>query len=437
MMGVMDEPHTSRSRGTRHLRIALLLAFAFAPAVTAQQKSEVGTRAFYIAFAQQIENATWPQKVCQNNGHGPQGNECVDAREYEDGVIIASPQNWTSAHSDSVRHTVKGSRVVAYFDFGDVPLAHSKECAFCYGHIMGDRVGRNCSTTYSCGSSAFVTGLQHAFEPSLAVHDITDGLPGAMVEGYPGLAKYVWTNASATALSNFLGAWLPAHGFDGIYLDGYLEADRIDFHQCTTREEGCTSFMKPGRSYDIDGDGVADSSSTIYASYFAWAPAFVAMLRARLGAQAVLLANSAGSLSDASLSGITIEMEACTAARGGARKCADALVAQRAAALAAGHEPVSILWLTHSETIPAAQQCKTVAGLQAQYPWVQAGTDFFDGSHVVCGDSGMAIHKAAELRQGATTQRPSTSIGSVRVSINPALTTLLFYTCVTPQVGNQ
>ena len=34
--------------------------------------------------------------------------------------------------------------------------------------------------------------------------------------------------------------------------------------------------------------------------------------------------------------------------------------------------------------MPAAQQCKEVAALQAQYPWVQAGTDFFDGSHVVC-----------------------------------------------------
>ena len=35
-------------------------------------------------------------------------------------------------------------------------------------------------------------------------------------------------------------------------------------------------------------------------------------------------------------------------------------------------------------------QCQTVADLQQQYPWVQAGTDFFDGSHVVCNSSSEA-----------------------------------------------
>ena len=32
----------------------------------------------------------------------------------------------------------------------------------------------------------------------------------------------------------------------------------------------------------------------------------------------------------------------------------------------------------------ATEQCRNVAALQKQYPWTQAGTDFFDGSHVVC-----------------------------------------------------
>ena len=43
-----------------------------------------------------------------------------------------------------------------------------------------------------------------------------------------------------------------------------------------------------------------------------------------------------------------------------------------------------VLWLTHSESVNASAQCEEVARLQRQFPWVQAGTDFFDGSHVVC-----------------------------------------------------
>ena len=70
--------------------------------------------------------------------------------------------------------------------------------------------------------------------------------------------------------------------------------------------------MKQGHLYDVDGDGKADSAADVSGSYFAWAPAFVAMVRKRLGDGAVILANSAGSISDSSLSGITIEMEACT-----------------------------------------------------------------------------------------------------------------------------
>ena len=45
--------------------------------------------------------------------------------------------------------------------------------------------------------------------------------------------------------------------------------------------------------------------------YWAWRPVFVAQMRKILGEDAVILANSAGAVSDPSLSGITIEMESC------------------------------------------------------------------------------------------------------------------------------
>ena len=74
---------------------------------------------------------------------------------------------------------------------------------------------------------------------------------------------------------------------------------------------------------------------------------------------------------------------------------------------------VSVLWLTHGqcfncctmrkstdfpfvgitplifavvagESMPAEEQCVQVARMQQMMSWVQAGTDFFDGSHIVC-----------------------------------------------------
>ena len=126
----------------------------------------------------------------------------------------------------------------------------------------------------------------------------------------------------------------------------------------------------------------------VASTYFAWAPAFVATVRAALGPDAIMLANSAGSVSDPSLSGITLEMEALVGSRGGGvAKGTAALTGQHAASTAAGRTPVSVLWLTHSDSMPPAEQCARVAELQRRYPWVQAGTDFFDGSHVVCGSS--------------------------------------------------
>ena len=83
----------------------------------------VGTQAFYILFAENVLSPQWPQKLCQNNGRGAQGTECVDARKYQNGVFIASPQNFTTDLIAKVKKDVPGSSVVAYWDFGDIPLA--------------------------------------------------------------------------------------------------------------------------------------------------------------------------------------------------------------------------------------------------------------------------------------------------------------------------
>jgi hypothetical protein len=88
--------------------------------------------------------------VTNTEGIGPQGSECVAPSKYIDGVFIASPQNMTKELIAKVKHDVSGSKVVAYWDFGEIPIMGrtQEECPFCKGHIMGDRPGRNCSTTY-------------------------------------------------------------------------------------------------------------------------------------------------------------------------------------------------------------------------------------------------------------------------------------------------
>ena len=108
----------------------------------------------------------------------------------------------------------------------------------------------------------------------------------------------------------------------------------------------------------------------------------VQQLRERLGSDATIVANSAGALSSPELNGITVEMEACL----DPESCMDAVVGQAAVSVS---PLTTVMWLTHSEAMPPAQQCAAVAKMQAQLPYVFAGTDFFDGSHVVCsGDDG-------------------------------------------------
>jgi hypothetical protein len=183
------------------------------------------TKAFYILFANQIDDSSFPARVCQNGGQGPQGDECVDLRDYSNGVIITSPQNITAAHIAKVKAAVPGSRILAYWDFLHVPYLPKDPsvCACCTGHVMGDKSGRDCTTTYPCGGDAdsFTHSLWGMWNTSWSVTRLTGGDEG-IVCGYPGLSSYVWMEESATAVSAWLAAWLQRVGFDGLYLDGYV-----------------------------------------------------------------------------------------------------------------------------------------------------------------------------------------------------------------------
>ena len=51
---------------------------------------------------------------------------------------------------------------------------------------------------------------------------------------------------------------------------------------------------------------------------------------------------------------------------------------------------VGVFWLTHAEAMPPAEQCARVRAMQEALPWMRAGTDFIDLSHIVCNGTAAA-----------------------------------------------
>ena len=135
----------------------------------------------------------------------------------------------------------------------------------------------------------------------------------------------------------------------------------------------------PG-GFDSNGDGKPETTEQLMQQYAHFKPEFTRRLRQELGAGAMMLANTAGRANDSALNGVTIEMEACVGATAHQR-CINALAEQHAVSHS---PPVSVMWLTHSSSMPAAVQCSAVAAIHEQMPWVVGGTDFYDGSHITC-----------------------------------------------------
>ena len=122
---------------------------------------------------------------------------------------------------------------------------------------------------------------------------------------------------------------------------------------------------------DTDGDGKADTPAETRAQYDKYRPAFSAALRKALGPNAIMVANSDVGQVDPSLNGLTIE--ACD----DAAECVAAFAAQAAVA----HPPLlSVMWLKGAD--PA--ECAIAKEMRAKLPYLLEGTDFYDGTHVVC-----------------------------------------------------
>jgi len=304
-------------------------------------------KAFYILFANQVEDPTWP-------------------KGYEEfSVFIVQPQNMTSELVQKIK-TTTGAKVLAYWDSLHIPI----KAGCSTGHVMGDKSGRNCTTSYPCGTGEYSTAISQMFPPKYALNMINSNGTLTVMCTYPGLATYIPSQDSAKIIANFLSTVIHDAQFDGIYLDNTIDVQLLD--------SGFESILK-NIDFDCDGDGKKNNMQEFLMQYQAWAPSVAFQLRQNLGPNAIILGNTAGSLSNPVFNGITLEMEACE----DAKVCTDALLGQFAVT-ENSNAAISILWLTHSEVMPPSEQCQLVAQWQSKMPWVFAGTDFFDGSHIVC-----------------------------------------------------
>ena len=149
--------------------------------------------------------------------------------------------------------------------------------------------------------------------------------------------------------------------------------------------------------FDSDGDATPDTPAELEAQFKKYHPLWASTLRQQqLGPGAMILGNALGDVADPSLNGITIEMLRCA---DNVTACAERFIAQDRASSSAVLPGTSVIWMD-SATLSADEQCRVVEEVRQRCPFVQPGTDFYDGSHVVCGGGG---HAAAAVAVGMKT----------------------------------
>ena len=100
---------------------------------------------------------------------------------------------------------------------------------------------------------------------------------------YPGLASYVLTKESADATVKFHHDVTMARGFDGLYVDMLTDDWFIGI------EDAALSKIQ----FDCNGDDAADTVLDMQTQWKGWRPYLVEQLRATLGTEKILIANTA------------------------------------------------------------------------------------------------------------------------------------------------
>ena len=277
-------------------------------------------------------------------------------------VFVTQPLNFTKKMIYKVKKETNAIMLL-YWDSQHTP-ALMMGCST--GDVEGDSPGKLVPHSNQGKYASKMRSM--GFKPEYAVRPIPLNYSNPIVCRYPGLASYVLMKSSADVIVDFIVDWAEKYNFDGFYLDNQFSSASFAQYNPTG-----------GGSIDVNGDGTADSIADIIAQYTNWRPYFTQRLRERMP-NTIIIGNSGGPLSDPAMNGLSLEMEYCKEVQ----MCIDIFEAQKAVGIS---PPLSILWLTHSNVIPAQQQCDTAKLIQNKFPWVVVGTDFFDGSHIVCNTS--------------------------------------------------
>ena len=332
-----------------------------------EQQPRRKAAAYYILWKAMLAGPDWPSAYLP----------------YSGGVIIMDPFNVTREDVAQVKRELNAT-VLMYFDTTDIAVpATNGVCAEnnanCNGKLRCSTGGPGlCCTTFDCDrfknaalcpADSFYHGLSQVFELDWTVNLLENGTRHPLCKYYFG-PVFVPFQKSVDALVPYVAGWVKQIGFDGLYLDEVFPSASIAFPLSLLRT----------RRFDADGDGQPETVDELVQQFERFQPQLASGLRSALGQHAVILANSVVGERSSALNGLTIEMESCAGSN--YHRCVETLMAQHNVS----EQPAfAILWLTgESPSNPAAAQCARVSQMQAQLPWVMVGTDFYDGSHVVC-----------------------------------------------------
>ena len=340
-----------------------------APMATVSSKKN----AFYAFFEPMMRApGEWPSKY----------------ERFRDGVIVMDPYNASQATVAEVQSRLNAT-VLMYWDTNDLLMHYSGgQCLPRTSRSCDPATGKYCSTGHvacceswncsyasaaQCGPDAFPRAVAAAVDTAWTVRALPpDGSdPVPQCRYFFGL-NYVPFKESVEAIGRLLTQWVRDKGFDGIYLDEYF-APTV-FARSYLGAHGLFANL----TLDANGDGKADSMPEILDQYTRWRNALTALLREELGPSTVLIANTAGPGADPNLNGITLEMEACApdpAACAGWFRDQEQIGAKPA---------VSVIWTCNVQSMPAQEQCEKAASYQAEMPWVQVGSAWYDGPRVLC-----------------------------------------------------
>ena len=326
--------------------VPAILLCTLAALVLAPSSAHADAGAYFLLTAEDVDGPAWPRNFTSYS------------------LFVASPAGLTKQHVAKIHTDVPHAKVLAYFDTQEMPLIT--------GCSTGSPMGCNPKQRPIPDDPVYLGALRKAFPSTMMLRNLSTAPPSAICF-FPCLASWIPYPASIAAVTRFHVEHTMPRGYDGVYLD-----DTVDISDAAR-------WLREGRAQglrvDADGDGKPDSPDQLDTQWRRYKPALVASLRTALGPHALLLGNSAGAPSVAGLNGITIEMESCAR---NVTACEAQLEGAARIAREGGLPPVALYWLTHSELVPPATQCKEGRAIRAKYAWVLEGNDWYDGSHVAC-----------------------------------------------------